>query len=121
MYDSETIKKYLQEKAYQDEQKRKRLQELFSEAPASKLIGGAEISPLKTTGSFLGGSLLPPATMKHFNYAQGGSMILPNSTEKPLRFFEDMRTMQRSVLETEDNRSKQNLELLSRNELHQLK
>lgn len=25
MYDSETIKKYLQEKAYQDEQKRKRL------------------------------------------------------------------------------------------------
>jgi hypothetical protein len=69
MYDSETIKKYLQEKAYQDEQKRKRLKELFSEAPASKLIGGADISPLKSTGSFLGGSLLPPATMKHFNYA----------------------------------------------------
>jgi hypothetical protein len=48
-------------------------------------------------------------------------MIVQDSIEKPLRFFEDMRTMQRSVLETDDNRSKQGLELLSRNELHQLK
>ena len=48
-------------------------------------------------------------------------MIVKDFVEKPLRFFDEMRAMQRSVLETEDNRSKQGLELLSRNELHQLK
>ena len=48
-------------------------------------------------------------------------MLVQNTTDKPLRFFEDVRSMQRSVLDTEDNRSRQDLELLSRNELHQLK
>ena len=49
-------------------------------------------------------------------------MIVQDSNEKPAaRFFEDMRMMQRSVLDTEDSRSKKGLELLSRNEINQLK
>jgi hypothetical protein len=67
LYDSETIKKYIMEKNYQEEQKKKRLREIFNETPASKLIGAGEISPLKATGSFLSGTLLPPATSKHQN------------------------------------------------------
>jgi hypothetical protein len=72
---------------------------MFQETPASKLIGAEEFSPLKTTGSFLGGTLLPPATSKNNNYGFGGSFVAVNSIDNPHRLTEDVRSYQRSVLD----------------------
>ena len=45
-YESETIKKYIQDKAYQDEMKKQRMQELISQTPKSKMEGSS-VSPMK--------------------------------------------------------------------------